>query len=151
MISILILRNIKLKNKYIPVEVGIFCFLGRQYKLIEKSVKVLSFYFEVVCIFTFCGIHTCINKYFYKCRIQASQLNEHIEQCYPDQDCAIYINWRKSQADLDENNIRGEKIITGKKKKQLAKHVGENISQQQFENDLNICFDALKRCWSLAF
>lgn len=74
-----------------------------------------------------------------------------IEQCYPDQVCPIYTNWRKSQVDLDETNNRGEKIITGRKKKQLAKHVGENITQQQFENDLNVCFGALNRCWSLAF
>ena len=74
-----------------------------------------------------------------------------IEQCYPDQVCATYTNWRKTQADLDETNLRGEKIITGRKKRQLAKHVGENITQEQFENDLNVCYSALNRCWSLAF
>jgi putative ATP-dependent endonuclease of the OLD family len=74
-----------------------------------------------------------------------------IEQCYPNQVCPIYTNWQKSQTDLDAVNARGEKIITGKKKKQLAKHVGANISQQQFETDLNVCFDALTKCWDLAF
>ncbi len=74
-----------------------------------------------------------------------------IEQCYPDQICAIYTNWRKSQADLDAINAQGQKIITGKKKRQLAKHVGNNISQEQFENDLSHCFQALSRCWELAF
>lgn len=74
-----------------------------------------------------------------------------IEQCYPNQPDPVYGNWRKSQAELDAVNANGEKIITGKKKKQLAKFVGDNITQQQFETDLQICFDALTQCWALAF
>jgi putative ATP-dependent endonuclease of OLD family len=52
---------------------------------------------------------------------------------------------------LDATNPAGTKIITGKKKKQLAKHVGKEITQAQFEADLVICFNALTRCWDLAF
>lgn len=74
-----------------------------------------------------------------------------IEQCYPDQDCATYGNWKKTQDELDAVNAAGEKIITGKKKKQLAKFVGANISQAQFEADLNFCKQALDRCWELAY
>jgi predicted ATP-dependent endonuclease of OLD family len=74
-----------------------------------------------------------------------------IEQCYPNQTCSVYKNWRKSQAELDATNAHGEKIITGHKKKQLAKYVGDNISLQQFESDLDICLAALNRCWDLAF
>jgi putative ATP-dependent endonuclease of the OLD family len=74
-----------------------------------------------------------------------------IEQCYPNQPDLVYGNWRKSQAELDAINANGEKIITGKKKKQLAKFVGDNITQQQFVTDLQICFDALTQCWALAF
>ena len=37
-----------------------------------------------------------------------------IEQCYPDQACPIYNNWRKSQAELDAINEHGAKIITGR-------------------------------------
>lgn len=74
-----------------------------------------------------------------------------IEQCYPNQPDPVYGNWRKSQAELDAINANGEKIITGKKKKQLAKFVGDNITQQQFVTDLQICFDALTQCWALAF
>ncbi|MBS0425455.1 MAG: AAA family ATPase [Proteobacteria bacterium] len=74
-----------------------------------------------------------------------------IEQTYPNQVCNIYGNWRKSQADLDAVNANGEKVITGKKKRQLAKHVGDNITQQQFETDLQICFQALTQCWNLAY
>lgn len=73
-----------------------------------------------------------------------------IEQCYPDQTDAVYGNWKKSQAELDVVNNKGQRIITGKKKKQLAKYVGENITQQQFETDLQICFNALEKCWELA-
>ena len=74
-----------------------------------------------------------------------------IEQIYPNQNCPIYENWKKSQAELDAVNAKGEKIITGKKKKQLAKHIGEKITQQQFEADLQVCFNALQKCWELAF
>jgi putative ATP-dependent endonuclease of OLD family len=74
-----------------------------------------------------------------------------IEQCYPNQADPTYVNWRKSQAELDATNPAGTKIITGKKKMQLAKHVGKQITQAQFESDLVICFNALTRCWDLAF
>lgn len=74
-----------------------------------------------------------------------------IEQCYPDQPDPTYGNWRKSQAELDALKPNGDKIIDGKKKKQLAKHVGEHISREQFEADLAVCFNALQRCWELAY
>jgi predicted ATP-dependent endonuclease of OLD family len=74
-----------------------------------------------------------------------------IEQCYPDQPDQTYTNWRKTQAELDAVNGNGDRIITGKKKKQLAKYVGDNITQAQFETDLLICFNSLARCWELAF
>jgi hypothetical protein len=66
-----------------------------------------------------------------------------IEQCYPNRQCSIYGNWQKTQEDVDAMN--------GHKKKQLAKHIGENITQQQFETDLQIVFNALQKCWELAF
>jgi len=74
-----------------------------------------------------------------------------IEQCYPDQSDLTYGNWRKTQSELDAEKPNGEKIINGKKKKQLAKHVGVNISQEQFETSLIICHQALQRSWELAF
>ena len=74
-----------------------------------------------------------------------------IEQCYPDQSDLTYGNWRKTQSELDAEKPNGEKIINAKKKKQLAKHVGVNISQEQFETSLIICHQALQRCWELAF
>ncbi|MFZ5978985.1 MAG: chromosome segregation protein SMC [Hydrotalea sp. AMD] len=74
-----------------------------------------------------------------------------IEQCYPDPPDQTYGNWRKTQEELDALKPNGDKIIDGKKKKQLAKQVGENISQSQFEKDLVICFNALQRCWELAY
>lgn len=66
-----------------------------------------------------------------------------IEQCYPDQADPVYRNWRRSQAEVD--------AMKGDQKKQLAKHVGDNITQAQFENDMNICFSALQKAWELAF
>ncbi|MGN6265790.1 MAG: ATP-dependent nuclease [Ginsengibacter sp.] len=74
-----------------------------------------------------------------------------IEQCYPNQPDTVYGNWRKTQVELDAVNAHGDKKITGKKKRQLAKFVGDNITQQQFEADLEVCFTALTKCWALAF
>lgn len=74
-----------------------------------------------------------------------------LEQSYPNQVCPIYGNWKKTQEDLDALNENGKKIITGAKKKKLAKHVGLNITQEQFESDLQICFQALKKTWELAY
>lgn len=36
-------------------------------------------------------------------------------------------------------------------KKKLAKHVANNITQEQFENDMPIIFGALEKCWSKAY
>lgn len=66
-----------------------------------------------------------------------------VEQCYPDNPCPIYTNWKKTQEQVD--------LMDGKKKTKLAKYVGENITQLQFENDLNTCFQALSRCWELSY
>ena len=65
-----------------------------------------------------------------------------IEQCYPDKVCSIYGNWKKTQEQVDAMN--------GNKKKQLAKFVGDNITQQEFETDLDICYKALNKCWELS-
>lgn len=74
-----------------------------------------------------------------------------LEQSYPNQVCPIYGNWKKTQEELDAENETGKRIITGTKKKKLAKHVGLNITQEQFENELNICFLALEKSWELAY
>ncbi|MGJ8551279.1 ATP-dependent nuclease [Winogradskyella wichelsiae] len=74
-----------------------------------------------------------------------------LEQSYPNQVCPIYGNWKKTQEDLDAENENGKRIITGAKKKKLAKHVGLNITKEQFENDLKICFQALEKTWKLAY
>jgi len=66
-----------------------------------------------------------------------------IEQCYPNQQCATYGNWQKTQVEVDAMDSR--------KKKQLAKHIGDNITQQQFESDLQVVYNALQKCWELSF
>lgn len=66
-----------------------------------------------------------------------------LEQCYPDQPCEIYVNWQKSQSEVD--------CMVGTQKFKLAKHVGANITQLQFETNLKTCFEALKRCWELSY
>jgi len=74
-----------------------------------------------------------------------------IEQCYPNNPDPTYTNWKKTQAELDAVDQDGKKTFTSHKKKQLAKHVGANITQAQFETDLIVCFQALSKCWELAF
>lgn len=74
-----------------------------------------------------------------------------IEQCYPNQPDPVYTNWKKSQEEMDAKNAREERIITPVKKKQLAKFVGDNITIEQFETEMTICYQALQRCWELAF
>ena len=66
-----------------------------------------------------------------------------IEQCYPNQVDPTYTNWKKTQAEVDTMN--------GHKKRQLAKYVGSNITQVQFENEMQPCFNALERAWDLSF
>jgi hypothetical protein len=86
----------------------------------------------------------------FACRI-FTQLHRDIEQCYPNQADAVYGNWRKTQAEIDALNPDGKKNLTGHKKKQLAKFVGDNISQVQFETEMPETFAALQRCWALTF
>ncbi len=74
-----------------------------------------------------------------------------LEQYYPHQADETYGNWRKTQAELDAVNPAGNKVFTGKRKKQLAKFVGENITQVQFENDMPVIFQTLERTWELAY
>ncbi len=99
------------------------------------------------------GVNEFRNRY--RSLVDNQQLYEltarDLEQCYPDQPCPTYTNWRKTQGELDAVNGRDEKIFTGHKKKQLAKHVGAHITQQQFETDMPECFRALSRCWELSF
>lgn len=77
--------------------------------------------------------------------------NRDLEQYYPNQPDETYGNWRKTQVELDAVNAAGNKSFTGKKKRQLAKFVGENITQLQFEQEMPIIFQALERSWELAF
>lgn len=48
-------------------------------------------------------------------------------------------------------NSNRKKIFNSHKKKQLAKHVGNNITKTEFERKMSICFNALSKCWELAF
>jgi putative ATP-dependent endonuclease of OLD family len=77
--------------------------------------------------------------------------NRDLEQYYPDQPDEVYGNWKKTQAELDAVNQAGTKSFTGKKKRQLAKFVGENITQAQFEDEMPIIFQSLERIWELAY
>jgi predicted ATP-dependent endonuclease of OLD family len=83
---------------------------------------------------------------------QHHQLMErNLEQCYPDITDKSHGNWKKTQIQLEELNENGKKVFNGPKKVQLAKHVGNNITQERFETDLSCCFNALNQCWNKAF
>lgn len=77
--------------------------------------------------------------------------NRDIEQYYPNQTDPTYANWKKTQAELDAVNQSGKKVFNSNKKKQLAKHIGNSITKEQFENGMPICFAALTKCWELSF
>jgi putative ATP-dependent endonuclease of the OLD family len=91
------------------------------------------------------NVHLTTNNQFYQLPVRD------LEQHYPDQADATYGNWRKTQAEIDAVNGAGKKTFTGKKKKQLAKFVGSNITQPQFETDMQVCFTTLTKCWDSAF
>lgn len=74
-----------------------------------------------------------------------------IEQYYPDKEDPTYVNWRKTQQELDATNEDGKRTFTGRRKKQLAKYVGDNISKEQFENEMSVIYQSLIRAWDLAF
>lgn len=74
-----------------------------------------------------------------------------IEQYYPNQTDPIYGNWKKTQMEIDAEKEKGKKNFTSEKKVKLAIAVGNNITQKQFEGDMNVCYDALQKCWDSAF
>jgi putative ATP-dependent endonuclease of the OLD family len=61
-----------------------------------------------------------------------------IEEYYPARN-----GWRKTH---DE-----QEAMDGKKKRQLAKRVGNEVTKAEFEADLSEVFSALTRCWELAY
>lgn len=61
-----------------------------------------------------------------------------IEEYYPNQN-----NWRKTSAQID--------AMRSQAKVSLARQVGDQITQQQFEQDMQIVFSVLQKCWELAF
>lgn len=61
-----------------------------------------------------------------------------LEEYYPDEN-----GWRKTAAQA--------LTMSSHQKVSYAKRVGNEITQQQFENDMTSVFDALSRCWRDAF
>lgn len=74
-----------------------------------------------------------------------------LEQYYPNFRDESHGLWKKTQEELDQRNEKDKRIFNGKKKVQLAKHVGQCVTQVQFENEMPICLTALNRCWDLSF
>lgn len=74
-----------------------------------------------------------------------------LEQYYPNHADPVYTNWQKTQADMDLKKANDKKVFDGKKKIQLAKHVGNSITQAQFEEHQPIIHAALKSCWERCY
>jgi hypothetical protein len=61
-----------------------------------------------------------------------------IEEYYPNQN-----GWKKTATEVNG--------MSSHAKVNLARQVGDGITQQQFEQDMQVAFDALQKCWELAY
>jgi hypothetical protein len=61
-----------------------------------------------------------------------------LEECYPN-----HLDWNRT-----EEQVSG---MEGKKKTQLSKRVGDEITKDQFENEMKSIFEVLVTTWKLAF
>jgi putative ATP-dependent endonuclease of OLD family len=61
------------------------------------------------------------------------------------------VQWAKSFEELKKIQNQESKIALGREKVRLAEKVGLEISQNQFESEMNVIFEALKKCWDNAF
>ena len=130
----------QLKKIFIPLSVSIYgnkCVILTDHPSAERQAGVTQYLQTYP--------HLTNNNQFFQLPVRD------LEQHYPDQADATYGNWRKTQAEIDAVNANGKKVLTGEKKKQLAKFVGNNITQAQFENDMQVCFNTLTRSWDFAF
>jgi len=59
-----------------------------------------------------------------------------IEECYP-------ATWKKTSTQVDSMNSHA--------KVSLARQVGNQITKQQFEQNMQVAYNALLKCWELAF
>lgn len=64
--------------------------------------------------------------------------NQRLEEYYP-------APWRKTELEAQAlNGVKNGKIL-------LARTAGDSITQQQFESEMSIVFDALEACWQKAY
>jgi putative ATP-dependent endonuclease of OLD family len=61
-----------------------------------------------------------------------------LEECYPN-----HLDWNRTEDEVSD--------MTGKKKTQLSKRVGNEITKDQFENEMKSLFEVLITTWKLAF
>jgi len=66
--------------------------------------------------------------------------SKHIEGCYPE-------SWKKT--DQEVRNLK--QTPQGHEKVQLAKECGDSITQDQFEQEMEVVFQALSQCWKLSY
>lgn len=86
------------------------------------------------------GVDDFLNRFVYLKRnnqIEFLQLGS-LEECYPN-----HTDWQRSSAQVS--------AMTGKQKRQLAKRVGNEITKEQFENEMPIVFKVLTETWKKAF
>jgi putative ATP-dependent endonuclease of OLD family len=61
-----------------------------------------------------------------------------LEECYPN-----HLDWNRTEDEVSN--------MSGKKKTQLSKRVGDEITKDQFENEMKSLFEVLITTWELAF
>ncbi|MCM5530320.1 hypothetical protein [Parasegetibacter sp. NRK P23] len=61
-----------------------------------------------------------------------------LEECYPN-----HLDWKRTDIQVSS--------MTGKQKRQLAKRIGNEISKEQFEQEMSVIFGILKTTWTNAF
>ncbi len=60
------------------------------------------------------------------------------EECYPDHE-----DWKRTEEQVSE--------MSGKQKTKLSKRVGDQITKEQFENEMPTVFNTLVTAWELAY
>ena len=64
--------------------------------------------------------------------------NGSLEECYPDFD-----DWKRTEQQVSD--------MSGKQKTKLSKRVGDQISKEQFENEMKPVYETLVCTWDRAF
>lgn len=100
----------------------------------EKTVLLFDLPTNPTLLTQFLGRHQHLNTNNQAFKLSVGNIEEYYPNCN---------SWRKTQSEVNG--------MSSHQKVNLAKQVGEQITQEQFETDMKIVSDALKKCWELAY